>query len=111
MKAGTVSPVSVCRYCDYKARWEGLCLTCYQRSGLAEQRREEQLAREAAERTAQAEADAEAAHRMLMDMGDRQLPWWEISERLNKAGHRNHGHPWTPTSARGVYVASNDDWS
>ena len=44
-----------------------------------------------------------------MEMGDRQLPWWEISERLNKAGHRNDGHPWTPTSARGVYVAATED--
>ena len=101
-----------CRYCDYTARWEGLCLSCYQQSGLAEKRREEQLAREAAEREVRDAEAVEASRIALMNLGDQQLPWWEISERLNKAGHRNGSQPWTPTSARGVYVAATeDDWA
>ena len=100
-----------CRYCSYTARWEGLCLSCYQRSGLAERRRAEELERQARERAEIDAARAEASLSKLLELGDQQLPWWDISVRLNRAGHRHQGAPWTPTSARGVYVAQReDDW-
>ena len=99
-----------CRYCSYTARWEGLCLSCYQRSGRAEERRAEELAREAAERRERAEREQQRAVEKLLELGDQQLPWWDISERLNRAGLRLEGAPWTPTSARGHYVALRDEW-
>jgi len=100
-----------CKYCKYSARWDGLCLSCYQRSGLAEQRREEELVRQEREQAAQMAEKEAAALTRLLDLGDQQLPWWDISERLNRSGHRQRGAPWTPASARGVYVAHReDDW-
>lgn len=98
-----------CKYCAYTARWEGLCLACYQRSGLAEKRRAEDLARQARERELQQAEQRAASLAKLLELGDRQLPWWDISERLNRGGHRHDGAPWTPTSARGVYVVHRDD--
>ncbi|GEM_PF-2700049 len=100
-----------CKYCEYSARWEGLCLTCYQTSGLAEQRRAEDRARQERERAAQQAEHEAAALTRLLELGDQQLPWWDISERLNRSGLRHQGTPWTPSSARGVYVAHReDDW-
>lgn len=100
-----------CRFCSYSARWDGLCLSCYQRSGRMDQRREEERQRVTAERLAQQQRAATEALDSLLTMGDQQLPWWDISERLNRAGHRNDGRPWTPSTARGVYVAKRgDEW-
>ncbi|MFT7648667.1 MAG: hypothetical protein ACI8Y4_003419 [Candidatus Poriferisodalaceae bacterium] len=100
-----------CRHCDFPARWQGLCFTCFERSGAATGLRLEREAREAAEREIEAERREVETTGMLLRLGGEDHEWWEISERLNARGFRYRGRPWSADIARNVYLTlTADDW-
>ncbi len=96
--------------CDSRAWWGGWCRLCWQVTGVGEQASEQRRADEDAERAAKIEAEKERARDRLLELGDDgQLPWWEISEKLNASGLRLEGKPFTPALARGTYLTMTAD--
>lgn len=106
----TKQPVK-CKFCDYNARWKGLCLGCFERTGAGDEyRRERHESESRAREQEQAEREG-AAMKLIMDMVADKREWWEISDRLNGHRYLHRGRPWSSDIVRNVYLAATaDDW-
>lgn len=100
-----------CRYCDYTARWQGLCLGCFERTGAGDRYRSERAQAELTKAEADAQRQEDEAREMIVTLRDAGQEWWEISERLNALRLRHAGRPWSSDMVRNVYLAlTADDW-